>query len=178
MTLKEFADRNGINYQTAKTWLRRGRIVSEGEGFKLAEVKPGETVEVSLERGERLKPYVDFLNPAETLKPETVTVRDYDPETVTRADCDPRTKTEIALQARVETCERDIAALQRFIDGLRDRVAVLESLLRQSDKENVRLVGWLEKLQERVDVDTATPSPQLGKPKNGIIDPPSSGWGA
>jgi GTPase len=27
---------------------------------------------------------------------------------------------------RVETCERDNATLQRFVDGLRDRVAILE----------------------------------------------------
>lgn len=68
MTLKEFAEYHCINYQTAKTWLRRGRIVSEGRGFKILPPRPGETVPVNLKPGESLKPY------AEALKSETVEV--------------------------------------------------------------------------------------------------------
>jgi len=154
MTLKEFAETKNINYQTAKTWFRRGRIVSDGEGFKIVPPAPSETVEVSLKPGESLKPYVEALKP-ETLKPG------FNPET---------------MQARIETLERDNAAL-------RDRVVFLETLSQQSARENVRLIGWLEKLQERVSaLEARWRGVEPSRGAMGIaqagIDPPSSGWGA
>lgn len=236
MTLKEFAEYHCINYQTAKTWLRRGRIVSEGEGFKIVPPKPGETVPVNLKPSESLKPYADAL------KPETVTIASQwadvtQPEGVTTvagtrhwcgklecekcgpvikdltapiefphyfrppisdsaqdshgskgADLPPESNRESCVDAEAvrkwvlsgenftiaELCalRAQIEALQRDSLALQERVLALEVKAESQESFADRIARALPAQLQAVDV------PQLGRPKNGIIDPPSSGWGA
>lgn len=95
MTLKEFAETAGINYQTAKTWLSRGKIERvAGGGFRLAE-----TSEITL------KPEPEI----ETLKPETVA------ETCAR--CETLAAQVAALADRVTTLEAE--AMLRELAGER-----------------------------------------------------------
>lgn len=98
MTLKDFAHANGINYQTAKTWLHRGKIreVSPGE-FQLSETT--------------LKPETLVSTP-ETLKPENVP-----------SGFHLKPETKVSTPETCAGCE----TLRAELASLADRVATLEA---------------------------------------------------
>lgn len=77
-----------------------------------------------------------------------------------------------ALQERVTACERDNATLQRFIDGLRDRLAECEQKLGELER-GIDLLDLPEKLLGHIDVRDADRLPRVH-----AIDPPGPNWGA
>ena len=100
MTLKDFAGQNGINYRTAQTWLRRGRIQRTDSGFTLVEDSARDSRIKDSAEDSRLRRREDSISP---LNPESY------PESLNPESC--------------AGCE----ALKRKIESLRDRVAALES---------------------------------------------------
>lgn len=79
MTLARFAEENGINYRTAQTWLRRGRIEVDGNGFSL---------------NPPLNPPGDSVNPSA--------------ESFESSDCAELRERLAALESRLESLERKI----------------------------------------------------------------------
>jgi hypothetical protein len=122
----------------------------------------------------------------------------YDRDTISRADIhDRRTKTEIALEARIEILEApSTPGFCRGCESLLQETAAQRILAMDCNNRIVDLQSDIERLRDRVtalegdsvarsraefykaDAELGRAIEDLGKPQNGVIDPPGPNWGA
>ncbi len=142
MTLKEFAEKNGIGYNLAKQWRNRGKIVTEGDGYRL--VTPVTVTPVTVTR-------LGVTESEVTDLPVTPALG------IGVTDCPPVTSQSVTAEScsGCETNAREIASLRLALASLsgdcrtlRDRVADLEAA-RESGKQLRSLPPLTAKLMAR-----------------------------
>lgn len=140
MTLKEFAQQNGISPATARQWKRRGKITQTAEGFALREIVRG----FSARDGRPVVIECDSENVTLAVTPsraEMVTARctRCDSDGAAGGDNSTRAETEtdtlraeiLHWQKRVSDLEAQRDELKALVENLQDQVLDLESSPRQ-----------------------------------------------
>lgn len=115
MTLKEFAAQSGINYQTAKTLKRRGKIVEVSGRFQIVEENETPAETLGAEKVSKVKPAGETL--VETLKPQVETC----------PECETLKLLVSHWQSRFEKKEQDGEVLQSRLELLQSENADLRA---------------------------------------------------
>jgi hypothetical protein len=189
-TLADFARQLGITPELARQWKRRGKITETEDCFIYVNGESAATLAKD--------PALSVTVPSSWIPSSVTTsaqdsrlwrreaeVGERQPESHREscADCEAlqervrKLEADVTvtlnaylarLESRLTVCERDNATLQRFIDGLRDRVTALEA----AKAINCRMGIDLSCLETRVsELEVASKS-------SNTIDSPSVGWGA
>jgi hypothetical protein len=153
MSLADFARRIGITPATARQWKRRGKIVDTQAGYALVDREVVTVADVTaIER--------DGVMVA---KRDNVTERD----SVT-----------VHPQGFIVTRDEFIALLSRVTELAAENAKLKEDVrtLYEDSAEYNKRIEALE--TENAERKAPSPLPPRLQPRSGLIDPPSSGWGA